>query len=122
MIALPTATGKTLLGELVLMSSLGNEPGLVCYIAPYVALGRQVADKISNHVPGGVRVYRQMGGYRDPAPLDPENNLEVVVATPERFDAMLRLRSELIPFIRGTDLDRSALPGQRASPQTQTAA
>ncbi len=110
-IALPTATGKTLLGELVLMSSLGNEPGLVCYIAPYVALGRQVADKISNHVPGGVRVSRQMGGYRDPAPLDPENNLEVVVATPERFDAMLRLRSELIPFIRAVVFDEAHMIG-----------
>ena len=61
LITLPTGTGKTLLGELALLSSLGRSPGLVCYIAPYVALGRQVAEKILGHVPWGVRVHRLVG-------------------------------------------------------------
>ena len=111
LIALPTGTGKTLLGELALLSSLGREPGLVCYVAPYVALGRQVAEKIARHTPVGVRVHRLFGGYQEPEPLDPENHLEVVVATPERFDAMLRLRSDLIPAIRCVVFDEAHMIG-----------
>ena len=107
LITLPTGTGKTLLGELALLSSLGREPGLVCYIAPYVALGRQVAEKISRHTPSDVRVHRLMGGYQEPEPVDPEGRLEVVVATPERFDAMLRLRPELLPAIRCVVFDEA---------------
>lgn len=107
LIALPTGTGKTLLGELALLSSLGREPGLVCYIAPYVALGRQVAEKISRHTPPDVRVHRLMGGYKEPEPVDPEARLEVIVATPERFDAMLRLRPDLLPAIRCVVFDEA---------------
>ena len=111
LIALPTGTGKTLLGELALLSALGREPGIVCYIAPYVALGRQVAEKISRHVPRGVQVRTFVGGYREPTPLDPENNSIVVVATPERFDAMLRLRRDLLPYIRCVVIDEAHIIG-----------
>ena len=111
LITLPTGTGKTLLGELALLSSLGQQPGLVCYIAPYVALGRQVADKISHHVPTGVRIHRLVGGYQEPDPLNPENHLEVLVATPERFDAILRLRPDLLPSIRCVVFDEAHMIG-----------
>ena len=111
LIALPTATGKTLLGELALMSSLGKEPGLVCYIAPYVALGRQVAEKITRHAPTEVRVHRLVGNYQEPDPLDPENRQEVLVATPERFDALLRLRPEVLPSIRCVIFDEAHMIG-----------
>ena len=111
LITLPTGTGKTLLGELALLGSLGSTPGLVCYIAPYVALGRQVAEKISRHTPPEVRVHRLVGGYKEPEPLDPENRLEVVVATPERFDAMLRVRPDLLPTIRCVVFDEAHMIG-----------
>ena len=111
LITLPTGTGKTLLGELALLSSLGRESGLACYIAPYVALGRQVAEKISHHTPDDVRVHRLVGGYREPDPLDPENRPEVLVATPERFDAMLRLRPDLLPSIRCVVFDEAHMIG-----------
>ena len=111
LIALPTGTGKTLLGELALLISLEREPGLVCYIAPYVALGRQVAEKIGRHTPPEVRVHLLAGGYKEPEPLDPENHLEVVVATPERFDAMLRLRPDLFPAIRCVVFDEAHMIG-----------
>ena len=111
LITLPTGTGKTLLGELALLSSLGREPGLVCYIAPYVALGRQVAEKVSRHTPPDVRVHRLVGGYQEPDRLDPENHREVLVATPERFDAVLRLRPDLLPAIRCVVFDEAHMVG-----------
>ena len=107
LVSLPTGTGKTLLGELALLSALGQEPGLVCYIAPYVALGRQVADRIYRHVPPGVRVTPLVGGYKEPSPLEPELRQEVVVSTPERFDALLRLRPDLLPLIRCVVFDEA---------------
>ena len=111
LITLPPGTGKTLLGELALLSSLGREPGLVCYIAPYVALGRQVAEKVSAHTPADVRVHRLVGGYREPDPLDPENHPEVLIATPERFDAVLRLRPDLLSTIRCVVFDEAHMVG-----------
>ena len=107
LISLPTGTGKTLLGELALLSALGRDPGLACYIAPYVALGRQVIDRIHHHVPLGVRVTPLMGGYKEPSALEPELQQEVVVATPERFDALLRLRPDLMPLIRCVVFDEA---------------
>ena len=111
LITLPTGTGKTLLGEFVLLSSLGRDPGLVCYIAPYVALGRQVAEKVSAHVPNHVRVRRLVGGYREPDQIDPANLPEVLVATPERFDAMLRLSPDLLSHIKCVVVDEAHMIG-----------
>ena len=111
LIALPTGTGKTLLGELALVSSLGDERGIVCYVVPYIALGRQVADRMSSHTPAGVRVHRLFGEYQAPEPLDPDIHSEVVVATPERFDAMLRLRPDLLPKIACVVFDEAHLIG-----------
>ena len=111
LITLPTGTGKTLLGELAILSSLGREPGLVCYIAPYVALGRQVAERISSRTPHEVGVHRLIGSFREPDSLDPMNRLEVIVATPERFDAMLRFRPDLLSAIRCVVFDEAHLVG-----------
>lgn len=111
LITLPTGTGKTLLGEIALLASLGRAPGLVCYIAPYVALGRQVAEKFMRHTPPGVRVHRLMGGYQEPEPLDPDNRAEIVVATPERFDAMIRLQPDLLTKIRCVVFDEAHMIG-----------
>ena len=62
-LALPTSTGKTLLGELCLAASLARGPGLACYLVPYVALGGQVADSLRKHLPQSIRVHRMIGGY-----------------------------------------------------------
>lgn len=112
LITLPTGTGKTLLGELTLLRSLGRESGLVCYIAPYVALGRQVYDKIVRHTRGTpIRVHRLIGGYREPVAIDPVNDQEVLVATPERFDALMRIRPDLLGSLRCVVFDEAHMIG-----------
>ena len=100
LIALPTSAGKTLLGELRLISALGDKPGLVCYLAPYVALGRQVADSFRRHLPKGYRIHPLVGGHRGDVKLEPEAKMEVVVATPERLDMLLRSIPEIAGYIR----------------------
>ncbi len=99
-IALPTSTGKTLLGELCLLAALGRTPGIVCYLAPYIALGTQVAGFLRQHVPSSIRIHSMFGGYRETEQLDPANHQEIIVATPERLDSLLRLSPDLIPYLR----------------------
>ena len=109
LLALPTSAGKTLLGELRLISALGDRPGLVCYLAPYVALGRQVADTLRRHLPMRYRVHPLVGGHRGDVKLEPEINMEVVVATPERLDLLLRSRPDLVKSIRCVVCDEAQM-------------
>src|SRR5262249_8006811 len=100
LIALPTSAGKTLLGEFCLLAALGQRPGLVCYLAPYVALGRQVADSFRKHLPSAYRVHPLIGGHRAQATLQPDSEAEVIVATPEKLDWLLRAAPELLAKLK----------------------
>ena len=108
-LALPTSAGKTLLGELCLAASLGQRPGVVCYLAPYIALGRQIGDRLQKHLPNEYRVHTMVGGYRVAERLDPETRKEVVVATPERLDGLLRTAPEIVPHLRCIVVDEAHL-------------
>lgn len=109
LITLPTSTGKTLLAELCLAVALKRLPGLVVYVCPYVELGRQTAQSFQKHFPEPLHVHRLMGGFRESDPLDPDDHPEVVVATPERFDAMLRTTPELLTRLRCVVFDEAHL-------------
>lgn len=100
LLSLPTSAGKTLLGELCLLAALGDRPGLVCYLAPYVALGRQVADSLRKHLPKTYRVHALVGGHRVGATFDPDRRAEVIVATPERLDSLIRTAPDLLNKIK----------------------
>ena len=90
LITLPTSSGKTLIAEFALMAALGDGPGICFYVVPYIALGNQVVQSLRKHVPHDVRVHALFGGFRADEPLIPRVYREVVVATPERFDAIVR--------------------------------
>lgn len=108
-VVMPTSTGKTLLAELALIGGLEHGPGLVCYVAPYIALGRQVAQTLRRRIRGQARVHPMIGGYRLPRPLDPINEREIAVCTPERFDALLRLSPEIYDHLRAVVIDEAHL-------------
>ena len=117
LISIPTSTGKTLLGEIAILSSLRRSPGLVCYIVPYVAIGRQVARSLNLHLPLNLdyRLHRLFGGFATTSDLDPETHREVVVATPERFDALLRSSEIIRNNLRAVVIDEAHMivRGQR---------
>lgn len=108
-VTLPTSTGKTLLAELFLAYSIGSGNGLVCFVAPYVAVVRQVADALRKHLPKPCRVHRMIGAFKEAESLSPSNFPDVVVATPERFDAMLRMRPDLTDHLRAVVIDEAHL-------------
>ena len=107
LIGLPTSTGKTLLGELFLLTELGGNPGLVCYVAPYIAIGRQVAAQFRERLPSSWRVHPLFGEFQVPPTLEAESRPVVVVATVERFDALLRSSADLRGHLRAVVIDEA---------------
>lgn len=88
---LPTSTGKTLLAECCVAAVLKNGPGLAVIVVPYVALGNQITAALKRHLhKTDIRVTGMFGGFKLDSALQPALRREVLVATPERFDAWLR--------------------------------
>ena len=115
-VALPPGTGKTLLGEVCALQSLAcaenAERGWACFLVPYVALGRQVAAALERHAPLGVRVHRLLGGEGSFVPEG--SDAAVVVATPERLDALLRSSHGAASRLRAVICDEAHGVGDEA--------
>ncbi|HEY0075757.1 MAG TPA: DEAD/DEAH box helicase, partial [Abditibacteriaceae bacterium] len=109
-VSLPPGTGKTLLGELCLMHSLDTKPGLGVFLAPYVALGRQVARRLEKHLPPTVRVCRALAGGELPD-FQPHQRTEILVATPEKLDGLLRAQPHLLKHLKIVICDEAHLIG-----------
>lgn len=107
LICLPTSTGKTLIGELAIAAELSEKPGLAIYLAPYVAIGTQAAKALMEHLPPEYRIHTLVGGLSSNIHLDPPNVREVVVATPERLDLLIRQLPSLLNFIRVVIVDEA---------------
>jgi helicase len=88
-VTLPTSGGKTLLAEFAIVRALAPGPGIALYVVPYNALGNQVYDTLLQHLPGDITVHRLFGGFKG-ATLAVGISRHVVIATPERADALLR--------------------------------
>lgn len=95
LVCLPTSTGKTLLAELCVFSHVDHGK-IGFYVVPYVALGRQVADKIAEHLAPGWTLLRLFGGYTEAIDLPSRNSKCIAVVTPERLDAALRSDAGLL--------------------------
>lgn len=106
-LSLPTSTGKTLLGELVLAASTGAKPGLVCFVAPYIAIGRQVADSLKRRQIAAWHIRELFAGFEHPKGLQPDKCVEFVVATPERLDLLFRVQPDLLNHLRAIVFDEA---------------
>jgi helicase len=82
------------------VAALQQQSGVACYLAPYVALGRQVAEWLEEHIGDTFRIHRMIGGFREAEPLALDHPMGIIVATPERLDAMLRTTPGLIGHLR----------------------
>lgn len=87
LLTLPTSTGKTFVAEACMAASL-TKGGLSVYVAPYVAVGEQVRAALERHF-RGIPIVPMFGGFRMDSAVSSSHS-EVIVATPERFDAWLR--------------------------------
>ena len=109
-ISLPTSAGKTLLGELSMLNCLTSGSGVVCFVAPYIAVGRQVASALRRHAPRDVEVCEFFGSFEPSALLSKlAANKLAIVATPERFDGLLRQSPDFARRLRCIVIDEAHL-------------
>lgn len=95
-LAVPTSSGKTLIGQLLAVEHLARTDRSVCYIVPTRSLGREVRRAMANRV----RVLEKEAGSEQPdfpslwdfltADAAPDIPADVEVMTPERLGHLLR--------------------------------
>ncbi len=89
-LAIPTASGKSLVAYLAILKSVLNG-GKALYIVPLRALAREKYDDLRSFEPLGLRVALAMGDYDTDDPT--LQRYDVIVATSEKADSLLRHRS-----------------------------
>ncbi|MFX1520512.1 MAG: DEAD/DEAH box helicase, partial [Promethearchaeota archaeon] len=92
-VAAPTASGKTVIGELAILRTLINHQAVsnkkVVYIAPYKALSYEKLEEWTNKfVPLGYNVYVSTGETE----IEPRKaiNAHIIISTPEKVDSASR--------------------------------
>jgi replicative superfamily II helicase len=92
-VAAPTASGKTVIGELAILRTLINHQDVsnkkVVYIAPYKALSYEKLEEWTNKfVPLGYNVYVSTGETE----IEPRKatNAHIIISTPEKVDSASR--------------------------------
>lgn len=103
-VQMPTSAGKTFVAELAILSSLTAKNESQClYIAPYRALVNEIETKLSDSLGAvGYRVSSLIGGFEfDVFQEFMLTNSDVLVATPEKTELLLRTNPE---FFTNLDL------------------
>ncbi len=97
-VAAPTASGKTVIGELAILRTLINHQDVsnkkVVYIAPYKALSYEKLEEWTNKfVPLGYNVYVSTGETE----IEPRKaiNAHIIISTPEKVDSASRKYTSL---------------------------
>jgi len=89
-LAIPTASGKSLVAYLAILASV-LRGGKALYIVPLRALAAEKYDDLKAFEPLGVKVGISVGDYDSPDPT--LERFDVLVATSERADSLLRHRT-----------------------------
>jgi helicase len=96
-LAVPTASGKSLVAYLAALRHVLERGGKALYIVPLRALAAEKYDDLRRFEPLGVRVGAAVGDFDSP---DPElDRYDIIVATSEKADSLLRHRSSWLQKI-----------------------
>jgi Superfamily II helicase len=127
-IQMPTSAGKTLTAELSILAALTENDNARClYIAPYRALVSEIEKKLSDTLGAvGFRVSNLIGGFEFDAFEDfLIKDSDVLVATPEKVELLLRTHPEffeqlaVIVIDEGHILDEG-IPSPEEIPEGET--
>ncbi len=105
LMSVPTAAGKTLIAELVMVKALLTRGGRCLYIVPLKALASEKYDDFrKKYAPLGIRVGMATGDYGE---SDKNlNRCQILIATSEKIDSLLRSRARwIINDLRAVVLD-----------------
>jgi replicative superfamily II helicase len=92
-VAVPTSSGKTLCGELVIIQELTDNPDSVCfYVVPTRALVTEKTSELAGKLIGfDIRVADATGALQqDEIEADHLANAQVIICTPEKLDLLIR--------------------------------
>jgi helicase len=96
-IAIPTASGKSLIAYLAALKHVMERSGKVLYIVPLRALASEKFEDLKKFEELGVRVDISVGDFDTP---DPHlESFDIIVATSEKADSLLRHRSKWLESI-----------------------
>ncbi len=96
-LAVPTSSGKTLVAELAMVHDILNGYGKAIYMAPLRAIASEKFEEFKKYEKIGLRVALTMGDYDSE---DPElENYDIIVATIEKLDALMRHRAKWLKEI-----------------------
>jgi helicase len=90
-VAVPTASGKSLIAYLAALRHVLDHGGKVLYIVPLKALASEKVEDLEMFRPLGVRTAISVGEYDTPDPR--LEDFDIIVATSEKADSLLRHRS-----------------------------
>lgn len=108
LVRMPTSAGKTRIAELAIVHTLVSHPGAKCvYVAPYRALVSEVEQSFFGLLSDlGFRVSSVTGSYEsDEFEEFLLSTTDVLVATPEKLDLVLRSRPEFLDNVQLFVLD-----------------
>ena len=87
-LAIPTASGKTLVSEIVMVNKLLREGGKAVYLVPLKALAEEKYREFKEWESLGIRVAATTGDYDSTDEW--LGRYDIIVATAEKFDSLLR--------------------------------
>ncbi len=108
-LAIPTASGKTLVSEVVMVSRLLQEGGKAVYLVPLKALAEEKYREFKVWEGLGIRVAATTGDYDSSDEW--LGRYDVIVATAEKFDSLLRHGANWIRDVRLVVADEVHLIG-----------
>jgi len=113
-IQMPTSAGKTFIAELVILNALLSAPGKKCiYVAPFRALSNEKENELSENISKlGFSVSALSGSYE----VDEFQHLmldetDVLIATPEKIDLLLRVNSDFFSNVSLIVIDEGHIVG-----------
>ncbi|QOR95154.1 DEAD/DEAH box helicase [Thermosphaera chiliense] len=101
-VSTPTASGKTLIAEMLLVKTVVNE-GIGVYLTPLKALASEKHGEFNRLSRIGLKAGITTGDYDNPA--EELRDYDIIVATYERFDSLLRLKPSWISRVKAIVID-----------------
>ncbi|AFK22351.1 ATP-dependent DNA helicase [Pyrococcus sp. ST04] len=111
LVAIPTASGKTLIAEIAMVHRVLTEGGKAVYLVPLKALAEEKFKEFKDWEKAGLRVAVATGDYDSSDEW--LGKYDIIIATAEKFDSLLRHGSSWIEDVKVIVADEIHLIGSR---------